>query len=135
MHGRTLVSGFLLRGCNDRYSSAASGRRPRFPPQSGLAAAFRCFGDCPAGACRRGRAVADAIRSECRDLTSRLQGPSSAHWLGTDHLGRDIYSRLIAGAGVSMGAVSITLAIILTMGIVIGGAAGFLGGRSDQIIM
>ncbi|OEI84630.1 nickel ABC transporter permease subunit NikC [Brucella sp. BO3] len=69
------------------------------------------------------------------DLVRRLQSPSLAHWLGTDHLGRDMLSRLIAGVRVSLGSVVITLALILAMGIVIGGAAGFLGGRADQIIM
>lgn len=69
------------------------------------------------------------------DLVNRLQSPNAAHWLGTDHLGRDILSRLIAGAGVSLGAVAVTMALILVLGIVIGGTAGFLGGRSDQVIM
>src|SRR5690606_196056 len=61
--------------------------------------------------------------------------PDLAHWLGTDHLGRDILSRLIAGVQVSLGSVVITLGLILAMGVVIGGTAGFLGGRADQIIM
>ncbi|MCF3934085.1 nickel ABC transporter permease subunit NikC [Acuticoccus sp. M5D2P5] len=69
------------------------------------------------------------------NLTARLQGPSAAHWFGTDHLGRDILSRLIAGSRVSLGAVAITLSLILALGIVIGGTAGFIGGRTDQIIM
>jgi nickel transport system permease protein len=69
------------------------------------------------------------------ELVRRLQSPSLSHWLGTDHLGRDILSRLIAGVQVSLGSVAITLALILALGIVIGGAAGFLGGRADQIIM
>lgn len=69
------------------------------------------------------------------DLVNRLQPPTAAHWLGTDHLGRDILSRLIAGAGVSLGSVAVALALILTLGIVIGGTAGFIGGRTDQIIM
>lgn len=69
------------------------------------------------------------------ELVRRLQPPSLAHWLGTDHLGRDILSRLIIGVQVSLGSVTITLALILGLGIVIGGTAGFLGGRADQIIM
>lgn len=69
------------------------------------------------------------------ELMRRLQPPNLTHWLGTDHLGRDILSRLIAGVQVSLGSVAITLALILVFGIVIGGAAGFLGGRADQIIM
>lgn len=69
------------------------------------------------------------------DLVRRLQPPGLAHWLGTDHLGRDILSRLIVGVQVSLGSVAITLALILALGIIIGGTAGFLGGRADQLIM
>lgn len=69
------------------------------------------------------------------ELVRRLQPPGLEHWLGTDHLGRDILSRLVAGVQVSLGSVAITLALILALGIVIGGAAGFLGGRTEQIIM
>lgn len=69
------------------------------------------------------------------DLARRLQSPGPAHWLGTDHLGRDILSRLIAGAGVSLGSVAVAMALILALGIAIGGMAGLLGGRADQIIM
>ncbi|MGE4336451.1 MAG: nickel ABC transporter permease subunit NikC [Pigmentiphaga sp.] len=69
------------------------------------------------------------------DLAMRLQDPSLSHWLGTDHLGRDILARLAAGTRVSLGTVAITMALILFLGIVIGGTAGFVGGRTDQIIM
>ncbi|MCE8040187.1 nickel ABC transporter permease subunit NikC [Halomonas sp. MCCC 1A11062] len=69
------------------------------------------------------------------DLVNRLQSPSLSHWLGTDHLGRDILSRLIAGAGVSLGSVAVTMSLMLLLGITIGGTAGFLGGRTDQVIM
>lgn len=69
------------------------------------------------------------------ELMRRLQSPSLTHWLGTDHLGRDILSRLIAGVQVSLGSVAVTLALILALGIIIGGAAGFIGGRTDQVIM
>jgi len=69
------------------------------------------------------------------DLSVRLQDPSATHWLGTDHLGRDILARLVAGARLSLGAVAISMALILLLGIVIGGASAFLGGRADQVIM
>lgn len=68
-------------------------------------------------------------------LADRLMGPSAQHWLGTDHLGRDILARLIAGARVSLGTVAATMVLILGSGLAVGGAAGFLGGRTDRILM
>lgn len=69
------------------------------------------------------------------DVSQRLQGMSEAHWLGTDHLGRDVLSRLITGARLSLGTVVLTLCLILTLGIVVGGVAGFIGGRLDTVLM
>lgn len=69
------------------------------------------------------------------NLIGRLQSPNAAHWLGTDHLGRDILSRLMVGTRVSLGSVVLCLLLILATGIVVGGASGFIGGRTDQIIM
>ncbi|MCP1314594.1 nickel ABC transporter permease subunit NikC [Halomonas sp. 707D7] len=68
-------------------------------------------------------------------LADRLQAPSERHWLGTDHLGRDILARLMAGTRLSLGVVAVTLALMLVLGIVIGGTSGFVGGRADQVIM
>lgn len=68
-------------------------------------------------------------------LADRLQGPSASHWLGTDHLGRDILSRLIWGTRMSLGSVLLCILLILAIAIPIGGAAGFLGGRVDQALM
>jgi peptide/nickel transport system permease protein len=67
-------------------------------------------------------------------LTQRLQGPSLAHWAGTDELGRDTLSRLIWGARVSL-AVSVTVvAVSLALGLAIGGLAGYLGGWVDTAL-
>lgn len=68
-------------------------------------------------------------------LADRLTGPSAEHWLGTDHLGRDILSRLIQGTRMSLGSVILCIALILAIAIPLGGAAGFLGGRLDQGLM
>jgi len=68
-------------------------------------------------------------------LADRLQGPSAAHWLGTDHLGRDILSRLIHGTRMSLGSVLMCLLGILCIALPVGGAAGYLGGRVDQALM
>ncbi len=68
------------------------------------------------------------------DLKSRLEGPSRQHWLGTDELGRDVFSRIIIGARITlvitMGAVGLALAIGSFMGLV----AGFYRGRVDTLV-
>ncbi|SFU17771.1 nickel transport system permease protein [Kosakonia arachidis] len=69
------------------------------------------------------------------NLPSRLLPPDSQHWFGTDHLGRDIFSRLLAATRVSLGAVMICLLLVLALGLAAGGCAGLLGGRVDQVIM
>jgi len=68
-------------------------------------------------------------------LDDRLAPPSSAHWLGLDELGRDILSRLIMGARVSVG---VGLSVVLMAGLagtVIGLTAGYFGGRVDAVLM
>lgn len=70
-----------------------------------------------------------------RTIGSILQKPGLGHWLGTDHLGRDILSRLLYGARVAVlaGAVSVGLAVLL--GVVIGLMAGHWGGWVDDVLM
>mgnify|MGYP001760025021 CR=1 FL=1 len=69
------------------------------------------------------------------DLGQRLLAPDASHWLGTDHLGRDLLSRLIVGTRLSLGSVMLTLALVLALGLAIGGVAGFVGGRTDLLLM
>ena len=69
------------------------------------------------------------------DLQQRLLPPGAAHWLGTDHLGRDIFSRLLAATRVSLGAVMACLLLVLLIGLAVGGSAGLLGGRADRGLM
>lgn len=69
------------------------------------------------------------------DLPSRLLSPNSHHWLGTDHLGRDIFSRLLAATRVSLGSVMVCLLLVLALGLIVGGSAGLIGGRVDQATM
>ena len=64
-----------------------------------------------------------------------LRGPSSAHWFGTDQVGRDILSRVMYGARVSPVIAVIVLAIACVIGVPLGVAAGFLGGWVDELIM
>ena len=68
------------------------------------------------------------------DLVHRLASPSWAHWCGTDELGRDILSRLLFGARLSL-AVSVTVvAVSLGLGLTIGGVAGYFGGWLDTVL-
>ena len=69
------------------------------------------------------------------DLGQRLLAPNASHWLGTDHLGRDLLSRLIVGTRLSLGSVMLTLALVLALGLIVGGVAGFVGGKLDLLLM
>src|ERR1700726_316036 len=68
------------------------------------------------------------------DLPSRLQSPSTAHWCGTDELGRDILSRLIYGSRISMLVGSCVVAASLAVGLIVGSLAGYYGGRLDRFL-
>jgi peptide/nickel transport system permease protein len=68
------------------------------------------------------------------DLPARLMTPSSAHWCGTDELGRDILSRLIYGSRISMLVGSCVVGISLALGLIIGSIAGYYGGRIDLFV-
>jgi peptide/nickel transport system permease protein len=63
------------------------------------------------------------------------EGPSMVHWFGTDELGRDLLSRVIAGAQVSMLVAFVSTAIAAVFGIAIGAISGYLGGWIDEGIM
>lgn len=69
-----------------------------------------------------------------QDLRNTLQGPSSEHWLGTDELGRDVLSRIIFGARVSLLAAVQAVVIALVLGVPPGLVAGYFGGRIDTAI-
>jgi len=68
-------------------------------------------------------------------LTRRLVGPSSEHLLGTDPFARDILSRLIYGARVSLSIALLAVSIALTIGTTLGAVAGYVGGTVDSLIM
>ncbi|CUA99800.1 ABC transporter permease [Pannonibacter indicus] len=68
-------------------------------------------------------------------LTDRLLPPSAAHWMGTDELGRDIFSRVIHGARITLFIVLLVAIISAPLGLIIGAVSGYFGGLADRIIM
>jgi peptide/nickel transport system permease protein len=70
-----------------------------------------------------------------QDIPNRMQGPSQTYWLGTDHLGRDIFSRLVYGSRIAFGTAVPSVAIALTTGIFFGLLAGYIGGKVDNVIV
>lgn len=69
------------------------------------------------------------------DLSNKFAPISKEHFLGTDHLGRDEFSRLMYGASLSLKSVFVTLCLIITIGVFVGSFSGFVGGRIDMVIM
>ncbi len=70
-----------------------------------------------------------------QDFRALLQPPSSEHWFGTDELGRDIYSRVVHGARVSVTVAVLAVGLGALTGVLIGLLAGYLGGVTDDIFM
>nr|WP_231568919.1 ABC transporter permease [Pantoea rodasii] len=70
-----------------------------------------------------------------QNLAQRLQPPSSSHWLGTDELGRDMFSRLMYGARITLYIAGLTALIITPIGLLVGTTAGYLGGWVDTVLM
>ncbi len=68
------------------------------------------------------------------DLNHRLASPSAAHWLGSDELGRDILSRILYGARLSLIVAVSVVSCSLFLGIVFGGIAGYYGGVLDTML-
>ena len=69
------------------------------------------------------------------DYSVQLQGPTRAHWLGTDDFGRDILSRIIWGGRRSLSVGVVAVAIGLGAGLILGAVSGYAGGRLDNLIM
>jgi peptide/nickel transport system permease protein len=69
------------------------------------------------------------------DPVHRLLGPSAGAPLGTDALGRDLFSRIVFGARWSLGAAFVTTGFVFAVGVIVGLAAGYLGGVVDAVLM
>jgi len=69
------------------------------------------------------------------DTSASRVPPSAAHWFGTDLVGRDVFARVVYGARVSLQVAILATAIAVTLGLLAGAAAGYLGGGVDAVIM
>ncbi len=72
---------------------------------------------------------------EQTDTANRAQAPSRSHWLGTDNIGRDLFTRLFIGGRISLGIALAVVTLECIIGIVLGTLAGYYGGIVDGIIM
>ncbi|HEX7316517.1 MAG TPA: ABC transporter permease [Pyrinomonadaceae bacterium] len=68
------------------------------------------------------------------DLLARYKPPSAAHWLGTDATGRDVFSRVVYGARISLQVGLVVVAVSATVGTIIGALAGYYGGWIDRVV-
>ncbi len=69
------------------------------------------------------------------NLANNFQKPSSEHWFGTDDLGRDLFVRTLEGGRVSLAVGFLATAVSLIIGVVYGSVAGYVGGRTDALLM
>lgn len=67
-------------------------------------------------------------------LDETFRAPSSKHWMGTDDLGRDVFTRMLHGAGISLKVGLVAVGIALFIGVVVGALAGFYGGVADMLL-
>ena len=70
-----------------------------------------------------------------QDLPHRLATPSAAHVLGTDELGRDVFSRVLYGGRITLGMVIAIVLLVAPLGLLIGCVAGYAGGVADRVLM
>ena len=69
-----------------------------------------------------------------QEMALRLEGPTGLHWFGLDELGRDIFTRVLYGARISLLVGIVVVGVSATVGIALGAIAGYFGGRVDEVI-
>lgn len=69
------------------------------------------------------------------NLRAKLGAPSARHWLGTDEFGRDVFSRIMAGAATSVTVAALTVLLATVLGVAVGALAGFARGWTDRVLM
>ena len=69
------------------------------------------------------------------DLANRRGAPSSSHWFGTDELGRDLLTRVLFGARISLAIGLVSAAVSVAIGVVVGATAGYANGWIDDVLM
>jgi len=69
------------------------------------------------------------------EKATRNEGPSAEHWFGTDHLGRDLFSRLVWGSRISLNIGWLVAMVSILVGVLLGALAGLYGGWLDNLIM
>jgi peptide/nickel transport system permease protein len=67
-------------------------------------------------------------------LDETLHPPGSKHWMGTDNLGRDVFARMLHGAGISLKIGLVAVGIAMIIGVIVGALAGFYGGLADMLL-
>ena len=70
-----------------------------------------------------------------QNLSMRLQPPSAENWMGTDELGRDIWSRVVYGARITLLIVGLVAVLAAPVGLIVGAVSGYFGGWADRILM
>lgn len=122
--------------------------RPRAVPArtARIRRSARAFGGSPAAAVAVAVVVASIVvavaapliapyNPDATNILQRLQGPSAAHWFGTDELGRDLLSRVIYGGRVSLLTAGIAVAGASVVGVTLGMVSGYFGGWAETLIM
>jgi ABC-type dipeptide/oligopeptide/nickel transport system permease subunit len=79
--------------------------------------------------------IISSYNPNTNDLTQTLQKPSASHWFGTDHLGRDLFTRVLYGGQKSLIIAIVVQLISISIGTLLGLLSGYFSGKTDKVIM